>query len=68
MNLTVFSLCLKQSSMKNKVFAVYVFFTQHKDEEICQKAITGLGEEYALWEVFGCGLSDGHFIHPSPNF
>lgn len=34
---------LKQGSTKDRVFAVYIYFTKHPDEEVCQKAITGLG-------------------------
>ena len=33
----------KQGSTKDRVFAVYIYFTKHTDEEVCQKAITGLG-------------------------
>ena len=33
----------KQGSTKHRVFAVYIYFTKHPDEEVCQKAITGLG-------------------------
>lgn len=33
----------KQGSTKDRVFAVYIYFTKHADEEVCQKAITGLG-------------------------
>lgn len=32
-----------EGSTKDKVFAVYIYFTKHSDEEVCQKAITGLG-------------------------
>ncbi|XP_078354070.1 nipped-B-like protein isoform X1 [Oculina patagonica] len=33
----------EQGSTKDRVFAVYIYFTKHSDEEVCQKAITGLG-------------------------
>ena len=39
----VLSLVFKQGSTKDRVFAVYIYFTKHSDEEVCQKAITGLG-------------------------
>lgn len=32
-----------EGSTKDRVFAVYIYFTKHADEEVCQKAITGLG-------------------------
>lgn len=32
-----------EGSTKDRVFAVYIYFTKHTDEEVCQKAITGLG-------------------------
>lgn len=32
-----------EGSTKHRVFAVYIYFTKHPDEEVCQKAITGLG-------------------------
>ncbi|XP_015761571.1 PREDICTED: nipped-B-like protein isoform X2 [Acropora digitifera] len=32
-----------EGSTKDRVFAVYIYFTKHSDEEVCQKAITGLG-------------------------
>ena len=39
----VLVLYFKQGSTKDRVFAVYIYFTKHTDEEVCQKAITGLG-------------------------
>ena len=39
----VLVLYFKQGSTKDRVFAVYIYFTKHNDEEVCQKAITGLG-------------------------
>ena len=39
----VLALYFKQGSTKDRVFAVYIYFTKHTDEEVCQKAITGLG-------------------------
>ncbi|XP_032230599.2 nipped-B-like protein B isoform X2 [Nematostella vectensis] len=32
-----------QMTTRNKVFAVYIYFSKHNDEEVCQKAISGLG-------------------------
>lgn len=39
----VLVLYFKQGSTKDRVFGVYIYFTKHSDEEVCQKAITGLG-------------------------
>ena len=47
---------LKQGSTKDRVFAVYIYFTKHADEEVCQKAITGLGECIRTWIGFICVL------------
>lgn len=42
---------LKQGTTKDRVFAVYIYFTKHPDEEVCQKAITGLGKCIHTTEV-----------------
>ena len=39
----ILNVFFKQGSTKDRVFAVYIYFTKHTDEEVCQKAITGLG-------------------------
>ena len=39
----ILNVFFKQGSTKDRVFAVYIYFTKHNDEEVCQKAITGLG-------------------------
>ena len=53
----------KQGSTKDRVFAVYIYFTKHSDEEVCQKAITGLGKciftrkrRGGEWSLFLAGL------------
>ena len=47
----------KQGSTKDRVFAVYIYFTKHSDEEVCQKAITGLGKIIIPARVIHTGFS-----------
>ena len=51
----VLVLYFKQGSTKDRVFAVYIYFTKHTDEEVCQKAITGLGRARSSHFLHGLG-------------
>ena len=50
-------LYFKQGSTKDRVFAVYIYFTKHTDEEVCQKAITGLGTLIHRFCEVNCSIS-----------
>ena len=50
-------LYFKQGSTKDRVFAVYIYFTKHTDEEVCQKAITGLGMLISRLCEVNCSIS-----------
>jgi len=46
------------------VFAVYIYFTKHTDEEVCQKAITGLGRARSSHFLHGLGGWVGWNLNP----
>ena len=44
----------QQGSVKDRVYALYMFFAQYSDEEVSSKAITGLGKLKVLLKSVIC--------------